>query len=128
MENFLSQQREMHPTFFFSSPSFPWLQSGPGSSPQDPLSEWPPVESGATMWLIHENLHCLCCGVSQETLPACHTKVVFLSQHCDLLSVSAADASDVWREGDAAPLLILASPQGSSEGWVFFCPLSFSRK
>lgn len=58
LENFLSQQRETQTHTASEQQAFPRRLSELGT--QDLICEWPSVQSRVTMWLIDENLHCLC--------------------------------------------------------------------
>lgn len=55
--NFLSQQRETQAHGASEQGASPRQQSELGT--QNVICEWPSVQSGVTMWLIDENLHCL---------------------------------------------------------------------
>lgn len=76
LENFLSQQRETQAPSASEQQAFPRRQSELGT--QDLICEWASVQSRVTMWLIDENLHCLCSRsqrsrCTKEVLSRCPT-------------------------------------------------------
>ncbi len=84
LENFLSQQRETQAHSAHRAASFSIVAEQTGNTAHR-ICEWTSVRSRVTMWLIDENLHCLC----SQSQRSCCTKGVFHGAHPPFFSSEA---------------------------------------